>query len=112
VFVCNVLAFAGAARAWPVGCVEITKLGINAMDNTLINDGLMLMAFGMGTVFVFLLVLIGATTLMSFLVQRFFPQAPPVAPAMRAPATNAVASDDQLTAVISTAVHKYRSRQK
>lgn len=84
------------------------------MENTLLQDGFQLMLFGMGTVFVFLVVLIGATTAMSALVQRFFPEAPPVPAPTRAPvqsqAPNTV--DSQLTAVISTAVHKFRSRQK
>jgi len=43
------------------------------MANSLINEGLTLMLVGMGTVFVFLTVLVGATTLMSRLVMRFTP---------------------------------------
>lgn len=45
------------------------------MANGLINDGLTLMLVGMGTVFVFLTVLVAATTLMSRLVIRFQPGA-------------------------------------
>ena len=43
------------------------------MANSLINEGLTLMLVGMGTVFVFLTVLVGATTFMSRLVMRFTP---------------------------------------
>ena len=43
------------------------------MANGLINEGLTLMLVGMGTVFVFLTVLVAATTLMSRLVNRSQP---------------------------------------
>ena len=43
------------------------------MANGLINEGLTLMLVGMGTVFVFLTLLVAATTLMSRLVTRFQP---------------------------------------
>lgn len=43
------------------------------MANSLINEGLTLMLVGMGTVFVFLTVLVAATTLMSRLAMRFQP---------------------------------------
>ena len=43
------------------------------MANSLINEGLTLMLVGMGTVFVFLTILVAATTLMSRLVARFQP---------------------------------------
>ncbi len=43
------------------------------MQNALINEGLTLMLAGMGTVFVFLTVLVIAMTLMSHLVSRFQP---------------------------------------
>ena len=41
------------------------------MANTLMNEGLTLMLVGMGTVFVFLTVLVGAMSLMSRLAMRF-----------------------------------------
>jgi oxaloacetate decarboxylase gamma subunit len=80
------------------------------MQDNLMQQGVELMLFGMGTVFVFLAVLIVATTFMSFLIQRFFPAKPLVLPqaANRATSTN----DDQLVAVISAAIHKFRSRHK
>ena len=45
------------------------------MQDTLIDQGLNLMLFGMGTVFVFLTILVFATTVMSKLVNRFSPEA-------------------------------------
>jgi len=43
------------------------------MKETLIDQGINLMLFGMGTVFVFLTILVFATTIMSKLVNRFAP---------------------------------------
>ena len=43
------------------------------MEQTLIDQGISLMLYGMGTVFVFLTVLVFATTLMSKLVAKFSP---------------------------------------
>lgn len=79
-------------------------------DSQLINEGLALMGLGMGFVFVFLTVLVGVTTLMSKAIGRFFPE--PVAPAVRNARAPAPRQDDDLTAVISAAVHRYRQRHK
>jgi oxaloacetate decarboxylase gamma subunit len=76
----------------------------------LVSDGLGLMAFGMGTVFVFLIILIFATTIMSFVVQKFFPEAAP-AP-VKAASAPAQGVDPQLLKVLSAAVKEHRARQK
>tara|TARA_R110002051_G_scaffold16889_1_gene50290 strand:+ start:84 stop:320 length:237 start_codon:yes stop_codon:yes gene_type:complete len=72
--------------------------------NILINDGLALMALGMGFVFVFLTLLVAITTLMSKAIGRFFP-VPVSGP--RDPASH---HDEALMAVIAVAVHRYRRR--
>lgn len=82
------------------------------MENTqLLNEGLALMALGMGFVFVFLTVLVIITTLMSKAIGRYFPE--PVAPAPTAgrqpPASG---QDADLMAAISAAVHRYRRRHR
>lgn len=79
------------------------------MEN-LVSEGLSLMMFGMGFVFTFLTLLVGMTTLMSKLVTKFEP-VPVAAPvkAKRSPSASVEKSDDELVAVITAAVHKFRS---
>ena len=81
------------------------------MDN-LFSEGFTLMAFGMGFVFVFLTLLVFATGIMSRLATRYLPEPVAKAPKPRPqPATaGGAASNDQLVAVITAAVHKYRSK--
>ena len=75
-------------------------------DTQLIHEGIALMGLGMGFVFVFLTVLVGVTTLMSKTIGRFFPE--PAAPAGPRAGSR---QDDDLTVVISAAVHRYRHRR-
>ncbi|HDZ47019.1 hypothetical protein LCGC14_0154900 [marine sediment metagenome] len=82
-------------------------------DSELLQDGLALMALGMGFVFVFLTVLVISVTLMSKLIGRFQPAA--VATGQTKPtATSATSSakDDEVIAVISAAVHRYRKSRR
>jgi|JTFO01.1.fsa_nt_gb oxaloacetate decarboxylase gamma subunit len=81
------------------------------MDN-LFSEGLTLMAFGMGFVFVFLTLLVFATGIMSRLATRYLPE-PVKAPKARPQPAAAGATgtnNDELVAVITAAVHKYRSK--
>lgn len=78
------------------------------MQDSLMQQGLDLLVFGMGTVFVFLALLVLTTHLMSWLVSRFEQPAVPVPPAAAA----AGAGDSELVAVISAAIHKHRSRRR
>jgi len=66
------------------------------MQNELINEGLTLMLAGMGTVFVFLTVLVIAMTLMSRLVARF------------QPTMQGTATADEEIAAIAAAIAKHR----
>ena len=81
--------------------------------NNLINEGLGLMLLGMGFVFLFLCVLIVATTVMSKLVARYFPEA---APAVKKKVQTSTASasasgtDPKITAAITAAIHQHRNR--
>jgi oxaloacetate decarboxylase (Na+ extruding) subunit gamma len=78
------------------------------MQSSLLQQGVELMLFGMGTVFMFLACLVLVTTLMSKLLQRLAP----VQETLISTPPAAAQQDDQLLAVISAAVHKYRSRRK
>lgn len=75
----------------------------------LLHEGLALMAMGMGFVFVFLTVLVLSVIVMSKLVGRFQP-APAASPKAQRGArpSEANESSDEVVAVISAAVHRYR----
>lgn len=79
----------------------------------LLQEGLALMGLGMGFVFVFLTILVISVTLMSKLIDRYQP-APVPAPADRksgkTPAKHG--QNDEVVAVISAAVHRYRSSRR
>ncbi|GAB3269960.1 OadG family protein [Parahaliea aestuarii] len=81
------------------------------MQAGIIDQGLELMLYGMGTVVVFLALLVVATTLMSRFVGRFFPEPEVEAPAPRATASGAPTGDAQLLAVISAAIHQHRKQR-
>ncbi len=80
------------------------------MDN-LLSEGLTLMVYGMGFVFLFLTLLIGVTTLMSKLVMKYEPAPQPKTSSPNKGAAPVVSQsgNDELIAVIAAAVHKYRS---
>ncbi len=93
--------------------------------SSLLSDGLDLMLFGMGFVFVFLTLLVIVTSLMSWIITKveknigvipdegvaapttFIPQHGPLA---NPPQTET--NDKTLISVLTAAVHKYRSRNK
>ena len=73
-----------------------------------LNLGLTLVALGMGTVFVFLTVLIFCTSLMSKFVMAF--EAKTKKPEQPIPVTGqSIIPDAVLTAVISAAIHQHRA---
>ena len=81
------------------------------MTGTLLHQGLTLLAYGMGVVFLFLTMLVGATSLMSWLVMRFAgPQE--LQSEIMPPRKRTQQTDQQLTSVISAAIHHYRARHK
>lgn len=65
------------------------------------------MLVGMGIVFLFLAMLIGAIHIMAGLVERFFPEMPA---ALEKPGSHFV--DNVHVAAISAAVHQYRIKHK
>jgi oxaloacetate decarboxylase gamma subunit len=77
------------------------------------NSGLQLTLYGMGTVFVFLMLLIGATRLMSWVVAKYSlsqPVGQSAATAAIGPASDP--AEGELVAAIAAAVQRYRQEKK
>ena len=80
------------------------------MQETLFQQGIDLMLFGMGMVFVFLALLVVCTVTMSKIVQTFFPEVestPETVPATTPSATQNV--DQKTLAIIKEAIRQHRS---
>lgn len=83
------------------------------MQQEIMQQGFDLMLFGMGTVFVFLTVLVIATSFMSRIIERFFPEAPaPQVSAARASAPAAGVTDPKVLAIIQDAITQHRAKHK
>lgn len=80
------------------------------MQDTLVQQGLDLMLTGMGTVFVFLTLLVIGTVAMSAIVSYFFHVEEVVAPAPEAKKESAPVSNKTL-AIIQAAIHAHRAKQ-
>ncbi len=79
----------------------------------LLWEGVNLMIIGMGAVFVFLILLIFATGIMSSLITKYLPETePPVIPKRPTNQATTQTTDGQLMAVITAAIHRHRSRHK
>ena len=81
-------------------------------SSELLSEGLGLMLLGMGTVFVFLTILVLVTSLMSFLIQKYAPIK------SDSPSTEGASIVDSskensglLAAIISAAIHAHRSKK-
>lgn len=81
------------------------------MQETLIQQGTNLMLFGMGSVFVFLTLLVLATTLMSKFVQAVFPEAPVETKPAAVPNTAPASVDARVLEVIKQAVKQHRDKR-
>ncbi len=79
------------------------------MEPGLLSQGLELMLAGMGTVFVFLTLLVGATTMMSALARRFAPPAPE--PAGPRPPPDAQPAPE-VVAAIGAAIAAHRAARR
>ena len=78
----------------------------------IITEGFSLMLMGMGTVVVFLTILVFVTSFMSSFVQKYFPETSAEA---LSPTTSSLAADKNnqaLLVVISAAIHAHRSGKK
>lgn len=78
-------------------------------ESELLREGLYLMVFGMGFVFMFLIILVYAVKLMSYLVIRFTPE--PVVetkPAVRNEVSTQSVDNEHIKAVLAAAIHHHR----
>ncbi len=73
-----------------------------------VQQGLDLMLYGMGIVFVFLTLLVIVTAAMSLIVQRWFPEDDH---ARVSPPTADTKVDDRIVAIIQAAINKHRNRR-
>jgi len=93
--------------------------------SSLLNEGLTLMLFGMGFVFVFLTLLVFVTKIMSQLITKYeksvgvLPEGGVPSPTAVIPRHGPIASvahtpqeDKNLILILTAAVHEYRSRHK
>lgn len=90
--------------------------------SNLMNEGLTLMLFGMGFVFVFLTLLVIVTSLMSLLITKYeksvgaLPEDGVPSPTAVIPTHGSLAHSETenrtLISILTAAVHKYRSRHK
>ena len=82
------------------------------MTDDIVAQGLELMLYGMGTVVVFLALLVVVTTVMSGFVGRFFPEPSPPTPARPQQHTAAAAPEGEVIAAITAAISQHRNRKQ
>lgn len=77
----------------------------------LLLEGVELMLFGLGTVFLFLILLVLIIRVMSWVIERFAAKTPvPVSPSLAAKSASDKPSADVLAA-IQSAIHQHRARR-
>jgi oxaloacetate decarboxylase gamma subunit len=85
-----------------------SNAGGTVENEQLLSEALTLMVLGMGTVYVFLILLVYLTASMSLLIKKFAP----LQPSGQKPSGAAVQSEDPtLLAVITAAIHAHRNKQ-
>ena len=83
------------------------------MKETMFQQGTDLLMFGMGTVFSFLTLMVLATTLMSFIINRYFPEPEAELVPVRVPKKSIDTTiNPKHMAIIKAAIEKHRSHQK
>ena len=85
------------------------------MDSTLISQGLDLMLYGMGTVFTFLTLLVGVTTLMSKIVNALVVEQPETPASSMSTGAGSVtmqtAVEPRIAKVIQAAIDQHRGKK-
>ena len=80
------------------------------METNLVMEGVKFMFLGMGTVFVFLIIMIYAVNLMSFIIHKFFPEPHAVEEPVSSNVQQAGNADSKkkIVAAITAAITQYR----
>lgn len=79
------------------------------MQGEIVSQGIELMLYGMGTVVVFLSLLVVMTTLMSAIIGRYFAEPEPVPVGTRA-GSGQGSPGPEVVAAITAAIHQHRNR--
>lgn len=88
------------------------------MEDSLLSQGLNLMVYGMGVVFLFLAALVIVTTAMSAVIGKYFPEKSPLQPVLpisspTPPARQATpAIEPALTRAIEAAIRQHREKRR
>jgi oxaloacetate decarboxylase gamma subunit len=98
------IILASAVLSMAYICFFTTAYAEISMDSQLISQGLDLMLYGMGTVFVFLTVLVVITTFMSTTVAKFAQQPDPDIQ----PQTSSAQVEPRIVQAIQAALNKHR----
>ena len=80
------------------------------MQNSLLQQGIELMLYGMGTVVTFLILLIFATILMTSFLGKYFKEEP--IEIIKTPKATNIIKDDKLNKIIKKAIDQYRVDNK
>jgi oxaloacetate decarboxylase gamma subunit len=76
------------------------------METNLVMEGVKFMFLGMGTVFVFLIIMIMSVNLMSYIIHRFFPEPQAAEPAVNT--ANTQTDNKKIVAAITAAIAHHR----
>lgn len=82
------------------------------MQNNLWEEGFDLMLYGMGTVFVFLTLLVIGTVIMSAIINGYFYQEPELTPEPAVVGNTGTPVSGKTLAIIQAAIHAHRAKQK
>ena len=82
------------------------------MQDSLMQQGVDLMLYGMGTVVIFLAILVVCTTLMSRMVQRYFAEPDVQAASIKMVEADHDVVDARLLAVIKSALDQHRAKRR
>lgn len=89
-------------------------VGLSNMQESLVSQGFSLLLYGMGTVFVFLTVLVLVVGCISYIIVRFFPE--PADPLPTTPNNNSRSGSSPVDAktlrIIKAAIDQHRAKRK